>query len=45
MVAIKIIIDINESFYQLDYLIPTLVYKDVLKSIESSIGSINKINN
>ena len=45
MVAIKIIIDINESFYQLDYLIPTLVYKDVLKSIESSIGSINKKNN
>ncbi len=40
MVVIKIIIDINESFYQLDYLVPTLIYKDVLKSIESSIGSI-----
>ena len=42
LVTIKLIIDINNKFYQLDYLIPTPDYKNLVKSIESSIGSIVK---
>ena len=42
IVVINIIFNINDDFYQLNYFIPNLEYKNVLKSIESSIGSIDK---
>ena len=41
-VIIKLIFKIKGFYYQLDYIIPFSIYQEKLKSIESSIGSLNK---
>lgn len=42
-VIIKLILNVNNSYYQIDYIIPLEIYEKELKKIESSIGSIIKI--
>lgn len=41
IVSIKLILKIRGFYYQLDYIFPLSIYKEKLKSIESSIGSIH----
>ncbi len=41
VVLIKLILNIRGFYYQLDYISPLSIYKEKLKSIESSIGSIH----
>lgn len=41
-VMIKLILNVENSFYQIDYIIPLKYYEKELRSIESSIGSIFK---
>lgn len=41
IVSIKLILNIRGFYYQLDYIFPLSSYKEKLKSIESSIGSIH----
>jgi len=40
VVLIKLIFNVRDFYYQLDYIIPKSIYEENLKSIESSIGSI-----
>jgi len=42
-VIIKLILNVNNSYYQIDYIIPLEIYEKELKKIESSIGSIIEI--
>ena len=42
-VMIKLILNVENSFYQIDYIIPLEYYEKELRSIESSIGSIFEI--
>ena len=43
IVLIKLIFILKGFYYQLDYIIPLSIYKENLRSIESSIGSIFEI--
>jgi hypothetical protein len=42
VVLIKLIFNVRDFYYQLDYIIPIYIYEEKLKSIESSIGSVLK---
>ena len=42
LVLIKLFFSVNNNFYQLDYMIPKNLYKELLEQLESSIGSIHK---
>lgn len=42
-VIIKLILNVKDSYYQIDYIIPLEIYEKELKFIESSIGSIIEI--